>query len=286
MGNSLSLSYFTQFDHLYVPMADGEKTSAFYYDVAKATRAVLVLHGIQSHAGWFTQTCESLQKAGFSVLAPDRRGSGMNMRHRGHAHSAKDIISDINDWVLWLKAKTNIDKVDIVAISISGKGALPYVHQYSEQVRSLALVTPGLCPKVDIRLNQKIVVGASGAKEPFALHDLPNYGPSFLTSDKKKVQYIENDPLILMQVTAGYLVALRQLELKVRRAIPNIYLPVGLFLAGGDQIVDNEKTKKLLSSITNGNEFLYENAEHTLDFDQAVAIYLQDLIHFVSKPSS
>ncbi len=35
---------------------------------------VVFLHGIQSHSGWYAWTCGNLARAGYRVLAPDRRG--------------------------------------------------------------------------------------------------------------------------------------------------------------------------------------------------------------------
>src|SRR3972149_2395959 len=37
---------------------------------------VLYLHGIQSHSGWYVQSCEILSENGYTIYAPDRRGSG------------------------------------------------------------------------------------------------------------------------------------------------------------------------------------------------------------------
>ena len=282
MASKYSLAYEAQFDHVHIPLEDGYETSGFYYDVPKAKHAVLLLHGIQSHAGWFTRTASMLQQNNIIVLSPDRRGSGLNQVERGHAKNNTEMISDIDCWVQWLKAKSGIEQVDIVAISISGKSALPYVHLHPQHVRTLALVSPGLCPKIDIRLNHKIAIGAKGPKMPFEMHALPSYGADYLTSNHDMIAFIQSDPLILTEVTAGYLVALRQLELKIRRAIKSIELPVGLFLAGCDQITDNGQTIDLLASVTGNNVFCYKNAQHTLDFDPAVSKYLQDLISFLS----
>ena len=35
---------------------------------------LLLLHGIQSHSGWYLATCQALSQAGYEVLFVDRRG--------------------------------------------------------------------------------------------------------------------------------------------------------------------------------------------------------------------
>src|SRR5690348_12732377 len=56
--------------------------------------AVLYLHGIQSHGGWFEDSAKHLAEAGFAVLLADRRGSGRNHVDRGHAPNARRLLRD------------------------------------------------------------------------------------------------------------------------------------------------------------------------------------------------
>lgn len=46
--------------------------------------AILYLHGIQSHGGWFEWSASLLAHLGYPVLLPDRRGSGLNRPARRH----------------------------------------------------------------------------------------------------------------------------------------------------------------------------------------------------------
>ncbi len=55
------------------------------WSVPECRAVVVMLHGIQSHSGWYEGSGEHLAQAGVSVLAPDRRGSGMNGEARGDA---------------------------------------------------------------------------------------------------------------------------------------------------------------------------------------------------------
>ena len=44
---------------------------------------VVVLHGVQSHGGWYHRLGRSLAAAGYTASFPDRRGSGANVRRSG-----------------------------------------------------------------------------------------------------------------------------------------------------------------------------------------------------------
>src|SRR4051794_21202941 len=61
-----------------------------------APRASLVLlHGLQSHAGWFADAAEALRDAGLAVYALDRRGSGSSRGVRGDVGRYGDWLDEV-----------------------------------------------------------------------------------------------------------------------------------------------------------------------------------------------
>src|SRR6478735_5183019 len=60
---------------------------------------VVVLHGVQSHGGWYHRLGRSLAQAGYEAHFPDRRGSGANREDRGHAPSARRLIDDLAEYL-------------------------------------------------------------------------------------------------------------------------------------------------------------------------------------------
>ena len=66
------------------------------YPVGVVVGRVVVLHGVQSHGGWYKALGASLAEAGFEAIFPDRRGSGKNTGNRpGHPNSAKRLVGDL-----------------------------------------------------------------------------------------------------------------------------------------------------------------------------------------------
>ena len=64
------------FEELTIRLPDGYRAYARLWKANPSRAAVLFLHGIQSHAGWYDLSASRLAQAGFTVLQPDRRGSG------------------------------------------------------------------------------------------------------------------------------------------------------------------------------------------------------------------
>jgi len=264
-------------------LADGYRGRARLFE-NEGRQAVLYLHGIQSHGGWFLRSCDYLRCAGMTVLAPDRRGSGLNGEQRGHCDSPNQLIEDVDRCVDWLLAYSRLEQVDIVSVSWSGKLALAYAHRHSRKVRSIAMVTPGLCARVDISLTEKIAVGAHGLMNPHRLHEIPLNKPKLFTTNPSMLSFIENDPLKLTHATASFFITSARLDRTIRRIADRIDIPVYLFLAEHDDIIDNTVTLELLKPVLTLSEHtkeswrIYEGASHTLDFEPAPTTFPADLV--------
>src|ERR671911_2731517 len=58
--------------------------------------AIIFLHGIASHAGWFGETAADLNNQGVVVYGPDRRGSGRSGGPRGHLARYERALDDVD----------------------------------------------------------------------------------------------------------------------------------------------------------------------------------------------
>src|SRR4051812_40780496 len=64
---------------------------------------VVVLHGVQSHGGWYHNLGRTLAARGYETTFPDRRGSGRNEADRGHAGSARRLLDDVAELLRMLR---------------------------------------------------------------------------------------------------------------------------------------------------------------------------------------
>ena len=69
-------------DDVYVT-SDGAVLGYIRYDKPGAKTALVYLHGIESHSGWFAKAANLLREQGYAVYCLDRRGSGINRENRG-----------------------------------------------------------------------------------------------------------------------------------------------------------------------------------------------------------
>jgi acylglycerol lipase len=264
--------------------SDGYRAFARLWLPPNPKRAALYLHGIQSHGQWFEGSARRLAEAGVAVLLPDRRGSGRNEQDRGHTPSARRLLRDGCEGLDWLHTRMGADHFHVVGVSWGGKLALALYRQEPARIRGLSLVAPGLFPRVDLPMGQKVRVGLSLLAAPRTRFEIPLNEPELFTATPRWQAFLHNDPLRLRQVTASFLWASRLLDRYVRglvRRRPG--RSVHVFLASEDRIIDNALTKAFIRKLNwpQRNIIEYRSAQHTLEFEPDPKSFFDDLVRSV-----
>jgi acylglycerol lipase len=269
-------------DFTTVNYSDGYAGQARYWRPSgQACGAVLYLHGIQSHGGWFEGSACRLARAGLHVLLPDRRGSGMNQARRGHADSATRLVQDVVEAMAWLKGKAGLGSITLVGVSWGAKLALATAFRQAEDVGRLVLVAPGLFPQVDLRMGQKAAVALAALVNPGKLFPVPLNEPELFTDNPVRQAYIRQDPLRLLQATARFLAASRVLDIQVRRQARQTWpFDVTFLLAGRERIIDNQRTRQFAGDLRCRRVQVQEDpqAAHTLEFEAEPQRYFDALV--------
>jgi alpha-beta hydrolase superfamily lysophospholipase len=269
---------------------DGYEASARYWpDAGVHVRgAVLYLHGIQSHGEWFEESASRLAESGLAVLMPDRRGSGRNMRDRGHAPSAARVIGDAIDALDELQRRTGRSAASVVGVSWGGKLALNLVKTCPARIASLTLVAPGLFPIVDLPASEKMRVVWSVLADRQRLFPIPINEPEMFTANPPRLEYIRDDPLRLRDVTAAFLIASRRLDRFTSSARLHAGVPARLFLAEHDRIIDNEATRRWFQELGWSVRDIveYKGAHHTLEFEPAGCSFVRDLADWLASEAA
>lgn len=246
------------------------------------------MHGIQSHAGWYTESATRMQRAGFTVLVPDRRGSGRNSIDRGHADSVQQLIDDGLASLDVLLEESGQSKAHLAGISWGGKLVAAMHVTRPATTASLCLITPGLFPLVGVSKGDMFRIGMSMVSAPHKLYDIPLNDPTMFTSVSKWLKFLESDPLQIHQATAGFYLASRRMDkvvAKLKNAAP---VPLQLMLAKDERIIDNQKTADFVEKLSwpATKTTVYENSRHTLEFDPDHEQYFTDLVDWLELARS
>lgn len=240
---------------------------------------LLVLHGVQSHGGWYHSLGRILAEAGYETHFPDRRGSGANRDDRGHTPSPRRLIDDIAERLRSLREAEPQTPVALAGISWGGKTAILTAVDHPGLVDALALICPGLQPRVGVPLRERLRIALAYFTNRRKTFPIPLSDPTLFTANPDGQRFIASDRLGLHAATAGLLAASTLIDRRVSRALPRVRQPVLLMLAGHDRIVDNAKTLTLFRRMPSADPRVieYPEAHHTLEFEPDPTRYAKDL---------
>ena len=246
---------------------------------------IVVLHGVQSHGGWYHKLGRFLSEAGYEAHFPDRRGSGANREKRGDTPSADRLIDDVAERLRDLRGRSPHLPLTLAAISWGGKTALITAADHPDLVDALALVCPGLEPRIGVKRSERLRIAWAYLTNPGKMFPIPLSNPALFTGGAEGQKFIATDPLGLRMATARLLAASTIIDWKVRSALPRVKQPALLMLSGQDRIVNNTRTRASFeragSQIKDVIE--YPEAHHTLEFEPEPSRYATDLIAWLGK---
>ncbi len=276
------------FEEITLELPDGYRAYARYWSPAAPRSAILYHHGIQSHCGWYEASPARLVEAGYAVLQVDRRGSGRNEQDRGHAESAEQLIGDALASRDELADRSGLQEYHAIGISWGGKLIVAAYVSDPTGVKSLSLVTPGLFPLVGVSKEKASQIGFAMMYEPRRLFDIPLNDAERFTSASRWLRFFETDPLTLRQCTAGFYLASRRMDKIVAKLPKSPPVPVHLFVAGKERIIDNEKTVDFIRGLDWPHTRIttYSDSRHSLEFESDSDAYLDNLVSFIDEVSS
>lgn len=240
---------------------------------------VLVLHGVQSHAGWYHGLGRTLATRGFEAHFTDRRGSGSNRADRGHTPSARHLRDDVAGYLTELRATQPPAPQGLAGISWGGKLAAIAAADRPDLIDAVALICPGLAPSVGVALGEKLRIAWAFATNPRRAFPIPLNDPALFTDSPEGRAFIANDPLGLRAATASTLAASIFLDRRARGVPPRLRQPSLLMLADRDRIIDNVRTLAFWKRVAASDKTLirYPEGHHTLEFDPDPTRYARDL---------
>jgi len=245
---------------------------------------IVVLHGIQSHGGWYETTNQHLAQQGWRVSFLDRRGCGLNSHHRGDCPSFRRLLDDIAEFIR-AEPSQNQEPLVLMGISWGGKLAVALQKRHPGLCAGLVLITPGFKPKVRPRLWQRLRIAVNRFVRPTRLFPIPLNEPELFTANPERRNFIADDPLALRKATARLLFESARMDVYLRIAAKKVRCPTLVLLAEHDRIINNRKTRRFLRRCRRAVVQIveYRGAHHTLAFEPSGPPFYDDLQKWLDR---
>jgi len=263
-----------QSEILWISGSDGQRLGARFWPAHSHSPVLIYLHGIEGHSLWFARTAELLQEKGVCVYGIDRRGSGMNLDQRGHVKSYKSWLEDV-DLVL-TKVRTDHPKQPLFLMANCWGAKLATIVAACDGppgagLSGLILTCPAIFTKPDVGLSTriKIAIDCIFKRAHMAIPMLIPLTTSMFTDNPIYLDYIEKDPLRLVEATPAFFFENFWLGLLAQKTSRRLQLPLLVVQTGCDQIVDTPALKSWFAKVQSADKTfkLFADAAHSIDFD-------------------
>lgn len=265
--------------------ADGSAHFIRSYYSKSQKAVVLYLHGIEGHSLWFASSAKVLRSNDITVLALDRRGSGLSKEARGDVRNYKMLLDDTKAALDFASEKACGQPLFFMANCWGAKLAaiLCEEQQLANSLSGLILSSPAIEAKVDLPLKDKLTVAwrlLSGNSAPLAI---PLEIEDF-TDNPEYLEFIKNDTLRLTQATARFYLNTLILTLLSKQSAEKISLPTLLVQSGIDNIVDQAGVQRWFERLKSSDKTfrVFPEAYHSLDFDRQPEAYLDLLLNWIN----
>jgi 3-oxoadipate enol-lactonase len=252
----------------------------YYLDENKlSSKPVLLLHGLGANSLSWQFQIPVLQQVGFRSIAPDFPGFGQSTYPGGRA-----VLHRFIEPIEALIGELQLQRVDVVGISMGGTAALQFALDYPETVNRLVLVntfanlnvtSPRSLPYFLLRFILVHTLGLPSQAKTVATHIFPEPDQELLRQGLIE-EVMQADP-------RAYRAAMRALAFfDVRDRLSDIKNPTLIITGEQDTTVPVETQTQLANSIHNAKQLMIPHAGHGVTAEKP-DIFNQVLVEFLTS---
>jgi len=213
--------------------------------------SVLIHHGFAEHSSCYEHVRDAWLKRGFVVAGYDCRGHGNSEGARGHVDSFDDYVADLEDILAALDRDPHWARFEQPILFAHSTGCLVTLlsaHRNPGRYLGLGLSAPYL--ELAIAVNPVKKWFARLIANVYAQYSEDNrLDARMLTRDPVFAERITNDPLRLRRVTAGWFAQTLAAQEAVRRAAPDLTLPIFCVVGSADPVAKVSATQSFFERL-------------------------------------
>lgn len=257
------------------------ETEDIYYQSwlpSENPKAIIVLvHGLGSHSGWFSNVAEKLVESDYGVYALDLYGHGKSLGQQGHINSWDDFRGNLDYFCQWVKSQYSEQSLFILGHSLGGLIVLEYILRLSPAVNGIIIMAPAL-GKVGIS-RFKIMAGK------LLSWVYPRFSLDIGIADEASSHYesiilaYNNDPLRHSIATARFSQEYFKIAQWVEDNCSNLSIPILVLQGDEDIVTPAETTRDLFAKLPEIDKQYkeYKEGYHDLHHDLCEEILIKDI---------
>ena len=248
-----------------------------------AARGIMILiHGFNSHSGYFAWAAERFAGAGFATYALDHRGRGKSEGERFYVDKFSDWLADVDKLVGIARSENPGLPVYVLGHSVGGVIASSYVLEHQAEIAGL------ICESFafDVGLPQLAQLALEGAS--YLIPHLPVYSlkNEIFSRDPKVLEQMNNDPLIKDEKQPAETAAeVLKAAARLKDNMPKINVPVFIIHGTDDKATRFQGSQYFYDHVGSKDKTLklYEGGYHDLLNDIDKETVMADILAWVNE---
>ena len=241
---------------------------------------LLIIHGLNSHSGYYQNFASELSENGFGVYAMDLQGSGRSDGERYYISDYEDIVTDID--FLFDIARARHSKVPIFLFGHSAGGVFASVYAVDYQPKLNGLISASFAFQIPAPGFALAIMKLLGYIIPHAR--LIRLNNADFSRDESFVNAMNNDPLLADEKQPAK--TMQQLLLAaayLEKEMPEIEIPLLILHGSADKATKPAGSKYFMehASSTDKQFKLYEGYYHDLLNDKYSRIIVKDIMRWL-----
>ena len=211
---------------------------------------LVIAHGLGEHSGRYNHLMSRLVPEGISIWALDFCGHGQSEGKRGHVHSFRQYLSDLDKFVdIASKDTPPSSEIFLLGHSLGGLIAIHYALEFADKLHGLVVSSPVLAFKVKVPAFKLLMGNVMSAVWP-GLSMANELDPTKISHDQSIVEAYIQDPLVHNRVTARWFTEFVSAMERSSRSASKLNVPILMQIAGNDCLVDAEASQTFFNYLS------------------------------------
>ena len=261
----------------------GLRIAARSWQPESTLRGIMILvHGFNSHSGYFVWPAERFAMNGFAAYALDHRGRGKSEGERFYVDHFTDWLEDLDRLVKIARSENPGVPVYMLGHSVGGVIASAYVFEHQQAIAGL------ICESFafDVGLPQLAKLALEGAS--YIIPHLPVYSlkNEIFSRDPAVVAQMNSDPLIRNEKQPAETASeVLKAAARLKDNMPNFNVPVFIIHGTEDKATRPEGSQYFYDNVGSEDKTLklYEGGYHDLLNDIDKEIVMADILAWVNE---
>ena len=243
--------------------------------------ALLIMHGLGGHSGWYIAMGNSLAAQGLNVYALDHRGFGRSGGFPGHIDDYHTFLEDIRFILTEIRKRHPQGRIYLLGHSMGGLFAAHFATIYAEMLSGLLLLNPWIQDTSAFSVFSLLSVLVGGLFKSKQYWTTANIAT--MTTNPEAMQMLQADTFWRKQVTSSLLFQTLLMRLAMPSKAKAITLPTLLMQAEDDKAIIISANQQFYQNLASSDKtwHSYPHYGHDSEFERDRSQMDADIIHWI-----